>query len=138
MACPYFEPTGTLEDHDRWSVAPRLPLGAAGDGLCHAGAQSSRPDEDTLRSYCNRGYARLGCPHYRGDAADALRYSIEFDRDGILGIIFVEERNYGPAAFGRVEYRQDTGEVSGEMTDPILRAQVRAYAASYLRGRGSR
>lgn len=71
MACPYFLPTGPLQETG-WAVPPRAPLGVLCAGECHAGPEP-RPAE---HERCNFGYARGVCPQFPLDAPiDAVRFT---------------------------------------------------------------
>ncbi|MEI9970944.1 MAG: hypothetical protein WDO73_02210 [Ignavibacteriota bacterium] len=74
MACPYFHAVKPRAQTDS-SRSAMLPLGDAWDGVCRAHPESpSNPDETTLQSCCNMGYARGCCPRFpAGDGPDAAR-----------------------------------------------------------------
>jgi len=131
VACPFFLPTGPFQDSS-WATPPRLPLGEACRGVCRTGDDLFEPAENILRSFCNRGYGKYGCPRFPANAAaDALRYSLESDRDGVLVIQYIYEHEYGPVRHGRLEYR--AGVMEGELDDPVARAQALMFAEGLVK-----
>jgi hypothetical protein len=99
MACPYFLPA------QRTPVAAlphreRLPLGDAFAGRCTA--SDTTPTEAMLHD-CNLGYAQ--CPHLPADrTADAVRFSIRRDRDGLVHIHYVCEAAHAPVSSGVLSF----------------------------------
>jgi len=103
VACPYFMPERRFEAD--WPFPRRLPLGAGWTGTCtapgHAGAQ---PSEEELKSGCNLGYAKA-CARLPADRhADAVRFALGEERDGILHVLFACERAFLPAGDGELLY----------------------------------
>lgn len=138
MACPFFQPTEMWDDSD-WLAPPRLPLGDAHLGVCRAAGGYFEPAHEIQRSYCNRGYGRYGCGQFPpGATADAVRFSLVSDAHGVLAILYVRERDYGPMDHGRTDYRERSGDCSPPIDDPILRAQISAFVMSYQRRRSKR
>ena len=89
MPCPHFLPSHPL---DR-PVGHRVPLGKLWAGSCDAGGS---PDEDTVASRCNAGYARRRCPWFPPlTEADAVRFS-----PSARGDLFILERAGAPFAYG--------------------------------------
>ncbi len=117
MACPYFLPKQRI-GHAGWNPAPRLPLGDAWSGSCQApGAEAFEPDEDSLRTFCNYGYARGRCSHFPAQAeCDAIRFSVIGNEP--LKILYVREKDGAPIEHGEV--RDDSG-------DRILETQATAF-----------
>ncbi len=96
MACPYFMPERRFESD--WPFPRRLPLGAGWTGTCAApGHEGAQPSDEELKSGCNMGYAKA-CSRLPADrSADAVRFAMGEERDGILHVLFVCERAYLPA-----------------------------------------
>ena len=116
MPCPYFLPLDRLEA----GIAARFPLLDPYRGECHALPAPNTPDEVSLLSLCNMGYARGRCEHFPlGDGPDAVRFAA-----GPNGTVrYAREKNHFP---------YDAGELV-EGAEGIFGAQVRAFRASHLR-----
>ena len=125
MACPYFYPADLL----RGDFA-RSPLGGMCGGTCRADEGGAfRPDDATLESFCNFGYARGLCPRFpEGAPFDAVRFSL--GRDGTR-IVFVLERDYAPARHGVVRYLD--GCLEGELPDECVARQAAVFAGALAR-----
>lgn len=133
MACPYFDPverrSNACEGRDAM-----LPLGDSWAGLCHAVPDHPSPPEDaSLRTLCNIGYARGACSRFPvEDGPDAVRFTIARDTGASVGIAYVLERDHHPHTHGRLEYLTATGAFVDVPAD-LLARQALAYAASYRR-----
>ena len=115
MACPLFlpsEPLSSFED--------------ACGGECAAQPGIALP-VDQLRHCCNAGYAREACAYAAQVEADAFRFMIKSDQDGVVAVAWSSERNHHPLAVGTLLLRADT-----EIQSP-LELQARAYASAYAR-----
>jgi hypothetical protein len=125
MACPLFLPASPLE-----------PLGDHYGGECAAEAGAFIP-VDVLRRCCNTGYARGSCERAAQSDADALRFLIKANRDGVVDVAWSSERNHHPVAVGTlaVDCRNGTMESTIDQTGPLER-QARACAVAYLRQTG--
>lgn len=136
MACPFFMPRERLEE-GAWTHAPRLPLGDPYRGTCHARPTDVfEPAETEQRELCNCGYARGRCSHFPDDsAADAVRFSITADQDGVVRLIYILEKNYSPDEYGALEYAIAAGCLIGGDIDELLASQARAFLQSYSRQR---
>jgi hypothetical protein len=103
----------------------------------HAGTcaiSSSVPDEATLRSYCNMGYAGRGCANFPPTAeCDAIRYSLASDCHGMLRIQFIHEKDHNPLTHGVTIYDTAAGTLTN--LDGCAAIQARAFAQAYLRRR---
>jgi hypothetical protein len=62
-----------------------------------------------LKSGCNLGYAKT-CSRLPAErSADAVRFSLGEERDGVLRVLFVCEREYLPAGHGELLYQTAKG-----------------------------
>jgi hypothetical protein len=132
MSCPFFMPVEPFEAAE-WLHAPRLPLGDAYRGVCHARSQDLfDPAEADQRDLCNSGYARGRCGRLPADAPDAVRFSVIGDASGRVRITWVIEKDHSPLEFGTLEYAE--GKLASEnfSTTPLLTAQATAFIRSYL------
>lgn len=111
-----------------------MPLGDAWSGICCAApAGEWRPDANTLQQLCNFGYARAKCGRVPPGAPDAVRFGISNDREGLIRIYWVMEKDHLPFAHGPLEYsRAEAGFVAAH-PDAGLTRQAQAYITSYLR-----
>jgi len=101
VACPFFMPDERF-DAD-WPFPHRLPLGAGWSGTC-AASGNVRPSDQELKSGCNLGYA-TGCSRLPKErAADAVRFALGEERDGLVHIRFAYERDFLPASHGELIY----------------------------------
>ena len=120
MACPLF--------------LPASPLAGFGDlyaGECAAGIAEAI-DGDILRRCCNAGYARGSCTRAAQSEADAFRFLVKADRDGVIDVAWSSERNHHPVAVGTLSVN-----VAGSTNEGgPLEHQARVYAAAYLRHTG--
>jgi len=134
MACPYFFPVVKFEDK-AWAKPPRLPLGDPYAGVCCVDPlREWRPDETTLREYCNRGYARKNCSRFPEDAeADAVRFAVTKDQDVVVTIYYVLEKDRRPVEHGSLEYSTETRRFTSDDASGLLLKQAQAYVESYLR-----
>ncbi len=116
-----------------WLHAPRLPLGDAYRGVCHAQPPDLfEPTESDQRDLCNCGYARDHCGRLPAAAPDAVRFSVIGEAGGRVRIIWVIEKDHSPVEFGTLEYAE--GKLSSEnfSETPLLTAQATAFIRSYL------
>jgi hypothetical protein len=125
MACPLFLP-----------ASPLTPLEDLYGGECAAAAGVFIPvviPDAVLRRCCNAGYARGSCQRAAQTDADAFRFLIKANRDGVVDVAWSSERNHHPVAVGTltVDCRTPTTQ-----TEP-LELQARACAAAYLRQIGN-
>ena len=134
MACPYFHAVKARTQTDS-SRSAMLPLGDTWDGVCRADPASSwEPDEITLLSQCNMGYARGCCARFpEGDGPDAARFTISADGPEALRVYYVLERDHRPFAHGPLEYSRTHGSMAGESASESTLELARAYVESYLR-----
>ena len=120
MACPFFRPTRALE----WS-AGRVPLGAMFEGTCdNQGAGEPR--------LCNFGYARGLCAEFPGaSTADAVRFSVLGNADGIVKIVWILEKEHAPLEHGFLEYTKSSATFIAE-PEGVLAVQARVFVENYL------
>jgi hypothetical protein len=123
MACPLFIPIAPLGE----SVAVPAPLGDLYGGHCAADT-SAVIEPETLRRYCNFGYARGCCPRAASSEADAARFMVRAAHGSIVDIAWAVERNHHPVAVGHLEI-----ETTFAAGDDLLARQAHACATSYMR-----
>lgn len=139
MACPFFVPAGRLDAGSPTSEThvPRLPLGDAYRGVCHAQPEGFEPPDLTQRDVCNWGYARGRCECFPGTSgADAVRFSITGDRDGQIRLVYILEKDYSPVEHGLVDYTLNAARTPLTANEPLrepLALQAAAFLQSYLR-----
>ena len=129
MACPLFIPSTPLAE----LVSAATPLGDLYAGHCAADTHALI-DTDTLRRYCNFGYARGFCLRAAGSDADAVRLMVRAERSNVVEIAWAVERNHHPVAVGNMEI--DAGLPAAPAED-VLTRQAYACAAAYRRQAGA-
>jgi hypothetical protein len=113
-----------------------MPLGEPHRGECAAGA-GWLPEGDLLRERCNFGYARGRCDRFpAGAEADAVRFTAWEERDGVLELEYILERDYAPLRNGQLRYRSADGRADGPGAPDIVLRQAEAFAGSHLRRKG--
>jgi len=113
-----------------------VPLGDLWRGVCRVEGAPYTPDDSAVSELCNMGYARGRCPRYpQADDGDAVRFLIARDRDELIRIQYVVERDHHPYAHGALEYSRPLGAFPGSSADALLTRQALAYVTSYLRRR---
>ncbi len=116
---------------------PPLPLGDAWRGFCGAvSAPGFEPDPVTQQQLCNFGYAREKCPRCTAAQADAVRFSISHDREGLIRIYWVMEKDHLPVSHGLLDYARAGQTFTPPSADACLAQQARAYVRSYQRRKG--
>src|ERR1035437_2028364 len=125
MAFPLFIPSSPLGQ----LVSIAMPLGDLYGGECAADTSAVITPE-TLRRYCNFGYARGHCERASQSDADAARFLVKAERGGVVEIAWAVERNHHPVAVGTMEIAPGgTGATAGD----TLARQAHACAGAYLR-----
>jgi hypothetical protein len=114
----------------------RLPLGAGWTGTCTApGHQGARPSDEELKSGCNLGYAkacsRLPAERY----ADAVRFVLGEERDGIMRVLFACERSYLPAGHGELLYEKATARWIQTHDDARVQRMAECYVEAQMKRR---
>ncbi len=134
MACPYFYPIERLSP-SLWPHPDRLPLGDGFGGVCLADPNvRHRPDDETARQFCNLGYARGQCPRFPDNgAADAVRFMVAADLEGLIRIQYAFEQNHRPHRHGELQYDRRCCQFSAPPESPIFQRQAEAYVESYRR-----
>jgi hypothetical protein len=122
MACPLFLP-----------AAPIPGFADLYSGECASGA-GAPIDADILRRCCNAGYARGSCARAAQSDADAFRFLIKANLNGVVDVAWSSECNHHPVAVGHLAVSPTTAACTG--AGPLER-QARAYAAAYFRQIGS-
>lgn len=83
--------------------------------------------------FCNFGYARRLCPEFPdGSIADAVRFSVSGNADGIVKIVWILEKDHAPVEHGLLEYTKSTGAFVAEPA-AVLGVQARIFVENYLR-----
>jgi hypothetical protein len=117
---------------------PPMPLGDAWSGVCRAQPEGEwLPDPQTLQQLCNFGYSREKCARVPADSPDAVRFGVSHDRDGIVSIYWVVEKDHLPVAHGPLEYARADAGFPAAHPDTCVAQQAQAYIASYLRWKGN-
>ena len=132
MTCPYFMPTEKLQGGG-FQHPQRLPLGAGWNGVCCAhDTERFSPSEETVREYCNMGYA-LTCsrlPTVR--TWDAVRFSVVRDWRSHLSLQFVCESNHTPSEHGKLEYDVTARKWTAAHKNSRVQKMAECYVESYL------
>jgi hypothetical protein len=134
MACPHFHAVKPHRQTDNSRTA-MLPLGDAWEGTCGAVPDAPcEPDEHTLLSLCNMGYARGSCARFpEDDGPDAARFTIAGDDAAGLHLYYVLERDHHPLAHGPLEFSRRDDAFIGPVASETACRLGRAYVESYLR-----
>ena len=134
MACPFFIPEERFESS--WAFPQRLPLGAGWSGRCTApGHDGARPTADELTSSCNLGYAKH-CGRLPAERhADAVRFAMGEERDGIVRVLFVCERAYLPASHGELLYQKAQNAWLRVHEDRCVQRMAECYVQAQLERR---
>lgn len=130
MACPHFMPVARFQE-GFWIVPPRLPLNDTFRGVCRASSEEFEPPERSQRELCNCGYARGRCERFPNESADAVRFSVTAEKDGVLRVVWVMEHDHSPGDHGVLEYSIAESRVLGDIGEVLL-AQLRAFLQNYL------
>ena len=135
VACPFFMPEQRF-DAD-WPFPQRLPLGAGWAGTCAAPChEGERPSDEELKSGCNLGYAKT-CGRLPAERhADAVRFALGEERDGILRVLFVCERDNLPADHGELLYQTATASWLQPHADPCVQRMAECYVQAQRARRG--
>ncbi len=131
MACPFFMPEQKLEAD--WPFPQRLPLGSGWAGTCTApGHEGVRPGEEELKSGCNLGYAKT-CSRLPVERhADAVRFCLGEEQDGVVHVRFACERAYLPAGYGELLYEKVSGAWLLKHEDARVQRMAECYVQAQL------
>jgi hypothetical protein len=134
MACPFFMPEQRFESD--WPFPRRLPLGAGWAGACMApGHKGERPADEELRSDCNIGYAK-SCSRLPAErSADAVRFCLGEECDGVVHVRYVCEREYLPAGDGELLYDKRSAIWPRKHDDPCVQRMAECYVQAQLERR---
>jgi hypothetical protein len=134
VACPYFMPEQRLEAD--WPFPQRLPLGAGWSGTCTApGHEGARPEHDELKSGCNLGYAH-GCRRLPAERhADAVRFVMGEDRDGVVRVRYSCERAHLPVGHGELLYEKSSASWLLTHEDARVQRMAECYVKSQIKRR---
>lgn len=124
--------------NSEWPFPQRLPLGGGWSGACTApGHEGLRPSDDELKSGCNLGYAKT-CNRLPAERhADAVRFALGEERDGVLRVLFACERDYLPASHGELLYNAASGTWLHAHHDPRVQRMAECYVQAQKARRGS-
>ena len=136
MACPYFMPDKRFDS--TWPFPQRLPLGAGWSGTCTApGHDGAQPTSEELTSGCNLGYAKT-CSRLPAERdADAVRFALGEERDGLLRVLYVCERAYLPATHGELLYEKAHGTWAKPHEQPCVQRMAECYVRAQLERRAA-
>ncbi len=131
MACPFFMPEERFDS--TWPFPQRLPLGAGWSGRCTApGHDGARPTGEELTVGCNVGYAK-SCTRLPADRhADAVRFAMGEERDGVLRVLFVCERAYLPVGHGELLYDKAHSSWATKHDEPCVQRMAECYVQAQL------
>lgn len=111
----------------------RLPLIDEYDGVCRANCEPVTAPSELRFSYCNHGYSRGGCDRFPShEELCCLRYDVVGRSETTLSVICIEERNYAPVRWHRVQYLFASDEFDPELADGCMRAQALAFCRSFV------
>ena len=130
MACPFFVPLEILND-GTWLHPARLPLGAGWRGSCSATAEEFTPDDATIHSFCNLGYA-AGCPRLPADRDwDAIRFSVARTSVDQITLNYICESAHAPAQHGRLIFDRVQARWINPHTDPRVNRLANCYLETF-------
>ena len=133
MACPFFVPR-ELVSGGSWPHPARLPLGGGWKGGCCASGSEITAPEESVREFCNLGYA-AACPQLPAERDwDAIRFSVAHANSGQLTLWYVCEAGHAPRKHGQLTFDLDR-EV---WLNPHGDVRVQRLADSYVRAFRSR
>ncbi len=96
-----------------------------------------RPSEEELTLGCNVGYARTCSRLPAQRNADAVRFVLGEDRDGILRVLFACERDYLPVGHGELLYDTARGSWLQPHGDPRVQRMAECYVQAQRERRGN-
>ena len=106
MACPFLCRKRRFDADWPFPQTASLGRGMGGNVYMLRDMKERSPNDEDLKSGCNLGYAKT-CSRLPADrAADAVRFALGEERDGILHVLFVCELAYLPAGNGELLYEK--------------------------------
>jgi len=115
-----------------WPFPQRLPLGAGRSGVCTASSEPVRPLERELKDGCNLGYATT-CPRLPAERnADAVRFALGEELDGILRVRYAMERSHLPAGHGELAYVIATKEWRTRHANACVQRMAECYVEAQM------
>ena len=137
MACPFFMPEQRFDVG--LAVSAAASPGRGMGGHCTApGHEGARPGEEELKSGCNLGYAK-SCSRLPAERhADAVRFVLGEERDGILRVLFVCERAYLPAGHGELLYDKGSGTGCRGTMIACVQRMAECYVQAQMAATGGR
>lgn len=134
MACPFFMPEQRF--YGDWPFPQRLSLGAGWSGQCTApGHDGAHPSDEELKSGCNLGYAKSCSRLPQERPADAVRFALGEERDGVLRVLFITERAYLPASHGGLLYEKRSATWLRKHEDACVQRMAECYVQAQLERR---
>lgn len=134
MACPFFMPEQRMES--TWPFPQRLPLAAGWSGMCTApGHDGAYPSDDELKSGCNLGYAKNCARLPAARHADAIRFALGEDCNGVLHVRFASELAYLPASHGELLYDKASATWLSRHEDLRVQRMAECYLQTQLERR---
>jgi hypothetical protein len=119
-----------------WPFPQRLPLGAGWSGTCAASHPEVRPGDNELKTACNMGYAGTCARLPQERHADAVRFALGEERDGLLRVRFAYERQHLPAGHGELIYETAAHRWRTSHANACLLRMAECYIESQLARRG--
>ena len=111
----------------------RLPLIDEFDGVCRAAGEPMAVAVEARLRLCNHGNVRGACAQFpEKELRTSFRFEVLRRSAGHLDVLFIEESNYAPLAWHRLEFLIDTEQLEPEPPDVCQRAQLLAFCRSYL------
>ena len=134
VACPFFMPENRIESD--WPFPQRLPLGAGWSGSCTApGHDGACPSEDELRWGCNLGYAKNCARLPASRHADAIRFALGEELDGVLHVRYAGELAYLPASSGELLFERSSGTWLLKHEDSRVQRMAECYVQAQMQRR---
>jgi hypothetical protein len=134
VACPFFMPDQRFESD--WPFPQRLPLGAGWSGSCTApGHEGAKPGAEELKTGCNLGYAKSCSRLPEERHADAVRFVLGEERDGVLRVLFACERNFLPATHGVLLFDPAKGSWPQQHDDARVQRMAECYVQTQMERR---
>jgi hypothetical protein len=134
VACPFFMPERRFTSD--WPFPQRLPLAAGWSGMCTApGHDGAHPSEDELKSGCNLGYAK-NCSRLPANRhADAVRFALGEECNGVLHVRFASELAHLPASHGELLYEKASATWLSRHEDARVQRMAECYVQVQLERR---